>query len=112
MKWSLDIVSKYLEQTSYQGWQQPNVLFPAIFSVRNIINKPPIYEVYTVAFVEQPSFHSLDTDEDKWLNKLNAQAVAYLRKVAPMTKFKCAPFLKIYILDVGTIFTKNKPEIK
>jgi len=34
---------------------------------------PPIYDSYTVAFVEQPSFHSLDTCEDKWLNNTNAQ---------------------------------------
>jgi len=34
--------------------------------------------------------------------------VAYLCNVAPVAKFKCEPFLIIQILDVGTIFTKNK----
>jgi len=37
------------------------------------------------------------------------KAVAYLCKVAPMTKFKCAHFLVIQILNIGTIFTKDKP---
>jgi len=36
------------------------------------------------------------------------QPVAYLYKVAPMAKFKCAPFLIIYILDTDTILTKDK----
>jgi len=29
--------------------------------------------------------------------------------MVPMAKFKCAPFLIIEILDIGTIFTKDKP---
>ena len=39
----------------------------------DIINKPPIYEAYTVTFVEQLIFQSLDACEDKWLNNLNIQ---------------------------------------
>jgi len=34
--------------------------------------------------------------------------VAYLCKMAPMAKFECAPFLIISILDIGTIFAKDK----
>ena len=36
-------------------------------------------------------------------------SVAYLCRMAPMAKFKCAPFLIMSILDIGTIFTKDKP---
>jgi len=32
-----------------------------------------MYEAYAIAFAEQSSFHSLDTCEDEWFNKLNAQ---------------------------------------
>jgi len=35
-------------------------------------------------------------------------AVAYLCEMAPMAKLKCAPFLRIFKLYVGTIFTKVK----
>jgi len=38
-----------------------------------IINKPHIYEAFTITFVEQSIIHSLDTCEDKWLHKPNAQ---------------------------------------
>jgi len=38
-----------------------------------ILSKPPIYDSYTVIFVEQPSFDYLDTCEDKWLGKPNAK---------------------------------------
>jgi len=38
-----------------------------------IINKPSIHDFCTVTFVEQPSFDSPDTCEDKWLHTLNAQ---------------------------------------
>ena len=37
-----------------------------------------------------------------------SQSVAYLCKMAPMAKFKYAPILIIQILDIGTIFLKNK----
>jgi len=37
------------------------------------INKPPLYEVYTVAFAEQPSCHSLDICENKWYHLIDAQ---------------------------------------
>jgi len=40
---------------------------------QDIINKPPIFEAHTITFVEQTSFNCLNTCEDKWLNKLNAQ---------------------------------------
>jgi len=30
-----------------------------------IVNKPPVHEAYTVTFVEQPDFHSLNNCEDK-----------------------------------------------
>jgi len=36
-------------------------------------------------------------------------AVGYLCKLAPMEEFKCAPFRIILILDIGTIFMKEKP---
>ena len=39
----------------------------------DIINKPPIHEAYTVTFVEQPSFHSLDTCEVQWFHKCDTQ---------------------------------------
>jgi len=39
------------------------------------INKPPVYEVYTIVFVEQLSFHSLDTCQDKCFHKLNAPII-------------------------------------
>ena len=39
----------------------------------DIINKPPIYNPYTIIFVEQPTFNCLHTCEDKWLNKVIAQ---------------------------------------
>jgi len=45
----------------------------------------------------------------KHLCMLNSRAVAYLCKMAPMAKFKCAPILIIYILDVSTIVAKDKP---
>jgi len=35
--------------------------------------------------------------------------VAYLYRTPPVAKFKCAPFLIIQILNVGTVFTKVKP---
>ena len=37
------------------------------------MNKPPIHEAYAVAFVEQPSFLSLNTSEYKWFEKLTTQ---------------------------------------
>ena len=37
------------------------------------VNKPPTHEDHTVTFVEQPSFPSLDTCEEKWYHKLDAQ---------------------------------------
>ena len=37
------------------------------------INKPPLHEAYTVTFVEQPSFHSLDICENKWYHLIDAQ---------------------------------------
>jgi len=39
----------------------------------DIKNKPPIPEAYTVIFAEQPGFHSVDTSEDEWLSKIDAQ---------------------------------------
>jgi len=36
------------------------------------------------------------------------QTVAYLSKMAPMAKFKYAPFLIIETLDIGTVFSKDK----
>ena len=36
-------------------------------------NKPPLHEAYTVAFVEQPSCHSLDICENKWYRLIDAQ---------------------------------------
>jgi len=38
-----------------------------------VMNKPPIHEAYAVAFVEQPSFLSLNTSEYKWFEKLTTQ---------------------------------------
>jgi len=38
-----------------------------------IVSKPPLHEAYTVACVEQPSFHSLDTCEDKWYHQRDAR---------------------------------------
>jgi len=38
-----------------------------------------------------------------------SSAVAYLYKMAPMSKFNCAPFPIISTLDIRTIFTKDKP---
>ena len=38
-----------------------------------ILNKPPIDDSYTATFLEPPSFYSVDTCDDKWFNKLNAQ---------------------------------------
>ena len=35
-----------------------------------IINKTPIYEAYTVTFVQQFGFNTLDTSDDKWLSNL------------------------------------------
>ena len=37
------------------------------------INKPPLYEAYTVTFVDQPSCHSLDFCENKWYHVIDAQ---------------------------------------
>jgi len=37
------------------------------------VNKPPMHEAYTVTFVEQPNFLSLDFCEDKLYHKLNVQ---------------------------------------
>jgi len=37
------------------------------------LNKPAIHEAYTVTYVEQPSFQSLNISKDKWYHKLNAQ---------------------------------------
>jgi len=39
------------------------------------INKPPLHVAHIVTFVEQPSSHSLDTCEDKWYRKLDAQII-------------------------------------
>jgi len=44
----------------------------ALFIVPWHINKPPIYEAVSATFVEHPSFHSLDTCENKWFDKRNA----------------------------------------
>jgi len=35
--------------------------------------------------------------------------VAYICTVVAMAKFKCAPFLIVSILDISTIFKKDKP---
>jgi len=48
----------------------PSTLHPWF---HGIINKSPIHESYTVAFVEQHSLHSVDISEDKKMNKSNAQ---------------------------------------
>jgi len=37
------------------------------------VNRPPIYEAYTVALVEKLDSLSLGFCEDKWYHKLNAQ---------------------------------------
>jgi len=34
----------------------------------DIINRPPMYETFTVTFIEQPSFPSVDTCEVKWFD--------------------------------------------
>jgi len=38
-----------------------------------ILYTTPVNDSYTVAFVEQPAFDSLDICEDKWLNNSNTQ---------------------------------------
>ena len=40
----------------------------------DIINKTTFYETFTVTFVEQSIFHSLDTCEEKWFDRRNAQS--------------------------------------
>jgi len=37
------------------------------------LNKPPLHEAYTVTFVEQPSYHSLEICENKWYYLTDAQ---------------------------------------
>jgi len=36
-------------------------------------------------------------------------AMAYLCKVAPVAKFKCALYIIIQILDIGSVVMKGKP---
>jgi len=77
------MVNKFSKRwSSHRGtWNKPDKkkMTAANSSHRGTINcstasqKPPICEAYTVTFVEQTSFHSIDTCEDKWLNKLNAR---------------------------------------
>jgi len=42
------------------------------FMISSINNFLTFYEAFTITFVEQPIFHSLDTCEDKWFDKRNA----------------------------------------
>jgi len=58
----------YLEQTIYEGWQA-NGFFAALqYCMEDgILNTPRIYDFYTDTLVEQRSFDSLDTCEDKCL---------------------------------------------
>jgi len=54
-----------------------------------------VYASYTITFVEQPSFDSLDTCEGEWRNKLNAQV--YIQKHGPPScKIILDPFLSTY----------------
>jgi len=39
-----------------------------------------MHEDYTVTFVEQPNFHSLNFSEDKWYNQLIGGSRIFLRK--------------------------------
>ena len=55
-------------------WPDRDNFITALYTVFDgILNKPFVYDCYTVAFLEQPSFDSPDACEDKWLNKLNAE---------------------------------------
>jgi len=41
--------------------------------LHGILNKPPVYDSYTVTPCRTTQFYSLDTCENYWLSKLNAQ---------------------------------------
>jgi len=59
------------------------------------MNKPHIYEAYTVTFVEQPSFHSLDTYEDEWINELVAQ-IGIPNMILPRAKLFFVPLCVVH----------------
>ena len=50
----------------------PHENFPRT-PLHGTINKPPLREAYTVAFVKQPSCYALDIGKNKWYHQLNAQ---------------------------------------
>jgi len=52
--------------------QELSVIFILKQNFCGIIIKPPVHDVYTAMFAEQPSFHSLDTCEDTWNHTLDA----------------------------------------
>jgi len=45
-----------------------------------------------------------------WITRFCLSQVAYLCKMAPVAKLKCALFLKISMLDIGTILPKINHE--
>jgi len=62
------------------NWNQPDIRGDSDQMVvlwhssvfHDIINKPSIYETSTVTFIEQPSFHPVDTCEVNCFDNLNA----------------------------------------
>jgi len=55
------------DDTDQMALSRNNTMF------HGILNRPPFYNSYNVIFIEQRSFNSLNTCEDEWLNKPNAQ---------------------------------------
>jgi len=68
------------------------------------VNKPPIDEAYTVTFVEQPNFHSLNIYEDKWYNQVDAKINIHSMILPRVRQNFCFPFA----LNVK-VFWKSQP---
>jgi len=46
----------------------------------DIINQPHIYETFTVTFIETPSFHTVDTCEEKLFDKRDTHIKYYPKR--------------------------------
>ena len=71
----------------------------------DIINKPHIYEIFTVTFIETPSFHTVDTCEVKSFDKraahINIQSMI-LRRVKQLFYYlRCS---MIFLFRLANLF--------
>jgi len=67
--------TQVIKRTDVSGDSDQMTLSRHYSLFHGIINKLPVHEAYSVALVEQTSFYSLNTYEDKLINHINANHV-------------------------------------